>query len=459
MRASFLIFCILSFQTIFPQNWQVVGDTVASDWEVWVNYITFDKSNIPHLAFFSNQSHPNTRPALRKFNGTQWVQVGPNADTAFVTSMGVDFDTLNRPWLFYNNSYDSAKASCRYYNGSTWISKGNEFTGPGSFNHIKISPDNTPYVVFRDKYHNYSASVMKFNGTNWQYVGQPGFTPQAYPYGAMYTRLAFNKAGKIYLAYSDDTNNGRASVMTFNGTSWVYVGSPDISGMGTAYTSIVFDSSDKPIIAYVGGSQSNIYIKRFTGTSWVSVGPASGIATGSFPDIAIDKNDNLYVVYTANDKPCVQKYSGGNWSLIGSALSPTIAMYTSIAVDSSGIPYISYQDFTDRYKNGWGPYHCATVLKYNPSVVTGTKTNTLEKQSIFTAYPNPATSAVQVKFNSTSFIKGTLRILDVEGELLHSENVNGIFEKEYSFSGYSKGVYFIEFTSPEAAETKKIVLE
>ena len=62
---------------------------------------------------------------------------------------------------------------------------------------LAISPSGQPYVAFLDMAHYQKTTVMKFDGTNWVDVGTPGFSSD-YVY---YTSLAFNSncLNKVFL--------------------------------------------------------------------------------------------------------------------------------------------------------------------------------------------------------------------------------------------------------------------
>jgi hypothetical protein len=68
-----------------------------------------------------------------------------------------------------------------------------------------------------DKGNSYKATVMKFDGSNWVNVGNAGFSAG----DAWYTSLAFNQSGQPYVAYKDNWNIGKATVMKFDS---VFVG-------------------------------------------------------------------------------------------------------------------------------------------------------------------------------------------------------------------------------------------
>ena len=98
----------------------------------------------------------------------------------------------------------------------------------------------------------YNMTVMKFNGTNWVNVGSPGFSAGY----ASYTSLAIYD-GMPYVAYQDGGNSSKATVMKFDGANWVNVGSPGFSAGGASYISLAIDDSGMPYVAYQDGVNSS----------------------------------------------------------------------------------------------------------------------------------------------------------------------------------------------------------
>ena len=78
---------------------------------------------------------------------------------------------------------------------------------------------------------------MRFDGTNWVYVGTPGFFSVASG-SASFQDIAFHPTTKEpYISFVDDFATGReVTVMRFNGTNWVTVGPAGFSGVQASRT-------------------------------------------------------------------------------------------------------------------------------------------------------------------------------------------------------------------------------
>ena len=287
--------------------------------------------------------------------------------------------------------------------GSRGFSAGN-----ADFTSLAIASDGAPYVAYRDDANGLKASVMKFEGTDWVAVGSAGFSAGV----AEYTSLAFN-ADTPYVAYRDGSNGSKVSVMKFDGTNWVTVGSVGFSAGQAYYTSLAFDGST-PYVAYQDvGNGDKATVMKFNGTSWIAVGSA-GFSAGSvgFTSLAFD-GGTPYVAYNdgANGgKATVMKFNGTNWVAVGTAgFSSGTAYYTSLAFDG-GTPYVAYMmDIANGLK--------ASVMRFNGTVweavgSAGFSAGAAHYTSLvfngstpYVAYRDGAngTKATVMKFNGTSW--------------------------------------------------------
>ena len=81
---------------------------------------------------------------------------------------------------------------------------------------------------------------------SWQTVGVAGFSAGR----ADYTSLAFDSSGTPCVAYSDGPNGHKATVMKWSGGSWQPVGSAGFSPGEACSVSLPPDSSATPYVAY-----------------------------------------------------------------------------------------------------------------------------------------------------------------------------------------------------------------
>ena len=216
-----------------------------------------------------------------------------------------------------------------------------------------------PYVAFQDDANGDRTTVMKYDGSNWVNIGNAGFS-------AGFSRnqsLAFNN-GEPYVGFRDSGNGQGATVMKFNGTSWVNVGSPGFSSGIAEGMDLVFDNGE-PHVAFQdfgAGANQRATVMKFNGSSWVNVGNiAFSPGRARWLSLAFDSGEP-YVSFqdgSQSDKITVMKYNGTSWGIVGSAgFSSGAVAYTSIAFEN-GEPYVAFRDDANGLK--------MTVMKFDGS--------------------------------------------------------------------------------------------
>jgi hypothetical protein len=86
----------------------------------------------------------------------------------------------------------------------------------------------------------------------------------------------------------------------------------------------------------------------------------------------------------------------------------------------------------------------------------GTAINNLD------VYPNPSRDIFNVNFTSEDIQNLEVRIINVIGEVVYTENLNqfvGEYTKQVDLSTYTKGVYFLEITTDNGVINKKLILQ
>ncbi len=76
--------------------------------------------------------------------------------------------------------------------------------------------------------------------------------------------------------------------------------------------------------------------------------------------------------------------------------------------------------------------------------------------------PNPATKEVTLSFSNTSADNSTVKLMNLNGQLVYSESLNqfsGKFSKTIDISSFAKGVYHLQLISSTGITTKKLVIQ
>ena len=279
---------------------------------------------------------------------------------------------------------------------------------------------------------------------SWQTVGQAGGFSAG---NVAFTSIEFNKTGEPYVAYRDAANNLKTTVMKFNGTTWVNVGAAGFSAgkVGSLDISLAFNPTNgEPYVAYSDSGNSIITVMKFNGSNWINVGSA-GFAQGLIfsTSLAFNNIGEPYVSYGdrsyfPNTYASVMKFDGTKWVNVGAAgFSMTNATYTSLAFNPiNDEPYVAY--------GLHDPYHInsikATVMRFTNSA----STNELQ-ENITTVYPNPANNLLHIDISNTANTaeNTNITVVDITGKTIATHQLQ-TGSNTIDISKLSNGTYFIK---------------
>ncbi len=280
--------------------------------------------------------------------GNKGFSQGETTHTSIVTMNDV-------PYIAYSDDSLSNRLIVKKYvaGSNSWETVGYSGLSVGASEYNSLATDGTNlFVAYSDAGKSNKASVKQYDETLdvWLIVGTSGFTNDA----ATYTNLGVDTTGTLYIAFKDADQTGQLSVMTYDGTNWVYDGgSGGISAGEINNVSMTMDG-DNAYVAYSDASLSGkaVVMSNQSG-SWAVLGAAGGISQSSVvnTDIYVH-NGTPYIAFGDGNqagKLTVMTYSG-NWLLIGSeGFSSGSVSGTEIGVDDNGI-YVIYIDSNDYYK-------------------------------------------------------------------------------------------------------------
>src|SRR3989344_4852950 len=266
--------------------------------------------------------------------------------------------------------------------GGAWQLVGSQGFSPELSNHenvvswraIRFDSKDTPYVAFV----NYTAvggasiankaSVMKYDGSSWISVGPTdGFSPG----GADFVSLAFDSNDTPHVAFIDHTNGERASVMKFDASSksWANIGNSGFTAYGVQWTSLAFDSNDTPYVAFqdqYNGNGASVMKYDTSSSTWVDVGNRKFSASSTaFLSFDLDPSGTPYVAFqdwSQGGRVTVMQYdaSSSSWVNVGNTgFSDGEANFVSLVISSRNIPYVIFDGSTDNRKYG------ANVMKFD----------------------------------------------------------------------------------------------
>ncbi|HEX3040457.1 MAG TPA: Ig-like domain-containing protein [Caproiciproducens sp.] len=324
--------------------WMYVGDSGFTGASYQLR-MTQDSGSHPYVAY-SDYSH-NDKASVKRYNGAGWENVGAeDFSSGAIQNISIVVTDSGTPYVAYRDVENTCKLVVQKFNGETWESIGTGLNCGIPASSISADHDGVPYVAYCNGQGN--LCVIKYENSSWKSVGSLNV-------GAYCVSLKFDSENTPYVAYGDNNNGCKATVIKYNKetSNWETVGTAGGFSTGsTNHISLAFDGSGTPYVAYTdNGNYGKATVMKYNNTNWVPVGTA-GISASSaaYTSLAIDGSDTPYVAYEdiANDyKATVKRYNAQtlSWETVGTAgFTKGQAEYTSIGIDDSGTPLVAYMD-------------------------------------------------------------------------------------------------------------------
>lgn len=220
----------LSVKKFDGTNWMLVGNAGFSDSNPFTISLALDGNDMPYVAY----REPG-KAIVKKFNGTNWVTVGTNqASDGDVSSTRLVIDSNNVPYLAYSDTSNGYKATVMKLLDDEWTPVGSKAFSDNVANTLDLVLDSTnvPYIAFNSS--DNAIAVMKFNGTDWVQVGSSPGNKAGNNEG-----LSLKFGGNtLYLSYTNNDLNYKATVKKFDGTDWQTVGNEDVTDGETEYLAL-----------------------------------------------------------------------------------------------------------------------------------------------------------------------------------------------------------------------------
>lgn len=232
---------------------------------------------------------------------------------------------------------------------------------------MKVNPTtNEPYILFKqDRYVSSleKAAMLKYSEGAFSYIG----TSEGLSEGRVaYSDFTFDAEGNIYVAYADYTcpdgtsTTAKASVRTFNGSTWEYVGEKGITDVRVSYTGIGIMPNNNPVLFNMNNAagalaQRELNISYYTNGAWSTSNTLPGRSSSLSAYFPKTKTVNgiLYLaVFNAGGTPqtySVYKYTNNEWTTIIDQAIEDGATNSNLRdfdmdVDNDGNVYIAVAD-------------------------------------------------------------------------------------------------------------------
>lgn len=443
----------------------------------------------------------------KMYNGTNWVDMGTGTIAGGAVFSSTAFDNAGVLHVACRNG--AGQVILAMWDGSAWVPEGTAYLaqGGGSASQLSLAFDSNDdaYVAYWNAYMGPPAlSVVKYDGTAWSNVGTPGFT--GFSAVAQFPSLAIDGNDVIYLAYQNQmVGGGSGNVLKFDGTNWVDVGTPNITGGVTAHESLVLDASGNPFVAFFDGNAGN----RTSVMTFTLCTPPDGVAV-SATDTIICSGDTITLTVSGNlnDATDWEWYSGscggtpeGTGSSIeiypgdtttyyvtgtgGCMINPICTPFTvysgtvPVPTVASADPVVTSSAANgNQWYTGGAPISGATGTSYTATAdgwyytvvtigecsaqsdsvfVTVTSVNNISIAKLVSIFPVPFDNTLHVNINAE---KGNLSewdffITDNAGRPVYAENnvqpVNSV-----NLDGLPSGIYFLTVRNSEGKQVYKV---
>lgn len=138
---------------------------------------------------------------------------------------------------------------------------------------------------------------------------------------------------------------------------------------------------------------------------------------------------------------------------------------TGLAGGGQGFGSVSIEDAPDGYM-----YHLVRSSRAGVSglyrikgpIATGTDASIKENKYAFSIHPNPAKNILNIHFNGMYSEQGSITVYDMMGKVQTTFTIlakPGFNDENYDISQLPRGIYNVNFSTPNAKATKKLVVE
>jgi hypothetical protein len=209
---------------------------------------------------------------------------------------------------------------------------------------LELDQNDNPYVAFKDSSQEGRLTVMRFDGKDWTLVGIPGFTPKA----VSWFNLAIDGSNRPVIWFGptktwDALTNDSLFIMAFNGTTWQSLPSP-----GAGILSVASHYSDTIYAALKIGSPATpshfSRVMRLAKGSWEYLPEVDAC---SIEGIDFGSKGQLYGICTPDHQVYdIVRFTGSIWEALPSLtkIIGTGCKNLSVSLSGSDAPVVLYMD-------------------------------------------------------------------------------------------------------------------
>lgn len=228
-------------------GWEYVGSRGFSDGGAY-NPSLFVYGDAPFLAF-RDASSGDRATLMRYQTPIGWFYYGTqgfSSGTASSISLFIN-SANNNPYVAYKDWSNSGKITVKMHNGTNWVDVGTPGFSDGAVEYVNLFIySNTPYVAYMDVINGNKITVKKYDSGSWTNVGSQGFSLGRVEYISLYV---YN--GIPSVAARDSGYDDRAVVYKYNDISGQWSLFAIVSDAVANYVSLFIDAAEgKPYVAF-----------------------------------------------------------------------------------------------------------------------------------------------------------------------------------------------------------------
>lgn len=365
------------------------------------------------------------------YDGSAWSIMTVDSTNDVGWSLSLAFDGSDHPAISY---YDNTNQDLKYasYNGSAWSITTVDSAGDmGDYSSLAFDSSGRPAIGYYDL-DNQDLKYASYNGSSWSIS-----TVESSGIVGLYPSLAFDNSGNPAISHYDSGNQD-LKYTSYNGSAWSTT-TVDSAGAVGYSTSLAFDSSGHPAISYLDGGQLKLKFGANNGSAW-QTSTLGGIYAGgpAQTSLKFEGSLNPMIAYSAPALALNVAYYGEAVTeasvTINSGDVATNDRTVTLQIEADGTPgYVKIGESSDLSSVLARPYE--SEMEYTLSENNGEKTVYIEVLN----YLGKATASDSIKYAAlgSKIIATTgpgeiskLQVYDAHGNKV-GKTISGLFPANY----------------------------
>ncbi|HPD18631.1 MAG TPA: hypothetical protein PLF61_03090, partial [Candidatus Goldiibacteriota bacterium] len=245
-------------------GWEYVGSRSFTDGGAY-NPSLFVYGDVPFIAF-RDAANGERASLMRYQTPVGWFYYGTSGfseGTASSISLFIN-ETNGYPYVAYKDWSHSGKITVKMYNNTNWINVGTPGFSDGAVEYVNLFIyENVPYVAYMDVINGNKITVKKYESGSWTTVGAQGFSASIAEYVSLFV---YN--GVPSVAARDSGYDDRAVVYKYDDVSGRWNLFAVVSDAVANYVTLFVDKMEgKPYVAFRDENQGGrLTVMKYEGT-------------------------------------------------------------------------------------------------------------------------------------------------------------------------------------------------